>query len=57
MNLKNPNPAADGIYAPMVGDIVAVVIAATSANLRPYRSERYPNIKEPQKIPINMIAA
>ena len=39
-NRKNPNPAAVGIKAPIVGDIVTVKIASISANLRPNRSER-----------------
>ena len=56
-NRKNPNPAAVGINAPIVGDIVTVKIASISANLRPNRSERYPKNREPHNTPTKMIAA
>ena len=55
-NRKNPNPAAVGIKAPIVGDIVTVKIASISANLRPNRSERYPKSRDPQNTPRNIMA-
>ena len=53
---KTPKLAADGMYAPIAGDIVTVRIAMIRDILRPNRSERYPNKRDPQNTPKNIIA-